>query len=234
MEPGASATEIFTTVNNTSAWAQVIKPLTLPSSLQLMMADVCGGTESVSMARQVLKWRKDKPVEASEIWNQLLDTNSQIAHCLVKLANRINGLTPYTLSVLQTQLDAGVDWTIPDSSIAIEECRAVRQLLTRARSLLKRMGECAGVGIEPDDQTRLANATELVPGVLCAGVPGAGGVDAVFCLVLTPTAREKVELLWSTWKDVSGAPAIVCPLMLQADSGSVPLGTRVEPSIQWE
>ena len=234
MEPGASANAIFAAVNNSSAWTQVIRPLSLPSCLQLMMADVCGGTESVSMARQVLKWRKEKPVEASEIWNQLLSTNSQISRSLVQLADRIKGLTPYTLSVLQDRLDAGVNWTVPDSSIAIEECCAVRKLFTKARSLLKRMGECAGVGIEPDEQTRLANATEAVPGVLCAGVPGAGGVDAIFCLVLTPAAREKVESLWSTWRDVNGAPTVVCPLMLQADSGSVPLGTRVEPSVQWE
>ena len=37
------------------------------------------------------------------------------------------------------------------------------------------MGDMAGVGIEPDSQTALVDATiDNIPGVLCAGVPGAG------------------------------------------------------------
>lgn len=234
MEPGADANAVFAAITHPTAWTQVIRPLCLPPCLQLMMADVCGGTESVSMARQVLKWRKEKPAEASEIWNQLLVTNSQIARSLVKLIDRIRGLTPYSLSVLQDRLNAGVDWTIADSSIAIEECRALRQLFTTARSLLKKMGECAGVGIEPDEQTRLADATAAIPGVLCAGVPGAGGVDAIFCLVLTGAARDKVEQLWSTWHSPAGSPTVVCPLMLQSDSESTPVGSRLEPSVGWD
>jgi phosphomevalonate kinase len=52
----------------------------------------------------------------------------------------------------------------------------------KSRQLLKRMGECSGQGIEPDEQTSLADDTEALAGVLCAGVPGAGGVDAIFSI----------------------------------------------------
>jgi phosphomevalonate kinase len=91
------------------------------------------------------------------------------------------------------------------------------------------MGECAGVGIEPDEQTRLVDATESVEGVLAAGVPGAGGVDAVFALVLTPQARTRVEELWSRWGDDG---RVVCPLLLSSDSDDK-LGVRVEPLVSW-
>ena len=58
----------------------------------------------------------------------------------------------------------------------------LRELFQTSRRLLKRMGELAGVGIEPDEQTLLCDATAELPGVLSAGVPGAGGVDAVYAI----------------------------------------------------
>ncbi len=41
------------------------------------------------------------------------------------------------------------------------------------------MGEGAGVPIEPPEQTKLSDATLELEGVAMAGVPGAGGYDAV-------------------------------------------------------
>jgi phosphomevalonate kinase len=78
------------------------------------------------------------------------------------------------------------------------------------------MGERAGVGIEPKEQTALADATEAVEGVLCAGVPGAGGVDAIFAITLGTDTRSRVESMWSHWT-VGGAA--VCALVLHADNG---------------
>lgn len=95
------------------------------------------------------------------------------------------------------------------------------------------MGTYAGVGIEPDEQTALADATEAIPGVLSAGVPGAGGVDAIYALVLSPLARVKVEELWSTWGEKTGTKTYVCPLLLSADSADFPPGTRAEPGVAW-
>lgn len=49
---------------------------------------------------------------------------------------------------------------------------ALADSFAKVRVLLKRMGDAAGVPIEPDDQTRLADATVALPGVVLAGVPG--------------------------------------------------------------
>jgi len=46
----------------------------------------------------------------------------------------------------------------------------VRALLLESRRLLKVMGEGSGVDIEPDEQTKLADDTMTLPGVLAAGV----------------------------------------------------------------
>ncbi len=75
------------------------------------------------------------------------------------------------------------------------------------------MGQCAGVEIEPDEQSALADATMNIEGVLAAGVPGAGGQDALFAIVLSSSSRRSVEQLWSTWGNGS---LLVCPLILTA------------------
>lgn len=51
--------------------------------------------------------------------------------------------------------------------------------------------------IEPPSQTALLDATMDMSGVLLAGVPGAGGFDAVFAVVLGNTVREQVDVEWS-------------------------------------
>lgn len=40
------------------------------------------------------------------------------------------------------------------------------------RTEMKKMGDAAGVPIEPDEQTRLLDACIGQPGVICGGVPG--------------------------------------------------------------
>ena len=110
-----------------------------------------------------------------------------------------------------------------------------------SRQLLKRMGELSGQGIEPEEQTILADETEALPGVLCAGVPGAGGVDAIFALTLSPAARTGVEDMWSqrggctsTSKNDSdaGGGSFVCPLTLSTSSEKA--GICFEKDISWE
>jgi phosphomevalonate kinase len=83
-----------------------------------------------------------------------------------------------------------------------------------ARRALKKMGEAAGVPVEPDEQTNLADATSLVDGVLCCVVPGAGGYDALACLYEGGEAtKDKIGKLWAEW---SQNDTQVCPLAVEA------------------
>lgn len=102
-----------------------------------------------------------------------------------------------------------------------------------ARRQLKRMGELAGVDIEPDAQTELADATQSVEGVICALVPGAGGVDALVALALSDAARDRVEALWSQWESSAAGRASVCPLMLRAESGML-TGVAAHSDVAWD
>lgn len=51
--------------------------------------------------------------------------------------------------------------------------------------------------IEPESQTRLLDATMNMEGVLLAGVPGAGGFDAVFAVTLGSSSNNVVKA-WSS------------------------------------
>uniref|UniRef100_A0A0A8XYK6 GHMP kinase C-terminal domain-containing protein n=1 Tax=Arundo donax TaxID=35708 RepID=A0A0A8XYK6_ARUDO len=79
---------------------------------------------------------------------------------------------------------------------------------------MREMGVAAGVPIEPESQTELLDSTMNIDGVLLAGVPGAGGFDAVFSVTLGD-ASDAVANAWSS--------AGVLPLLVQEDSRGVSL-----------
>ena len=133
-------------------------------------------------------------------------SNSTYANWLGQTASRTDDGTPTVLHLLIT----------------------LRKLFGDMRELLRRMGTEAGVEIEPPAQTILADQTETLNGVLSAGVPGAGGNDAIFAIVLSGTARSSVEDMWSDYATtLQGALTVVCPLMLCAESG-LEGGVRLE------
>lgn len=52
--------------------------------------------------------------------------------------------------------------------------------------------------IEPEEQTRLLDATMNMEGVLLAGVPGAGGFDAIFAITLGDHSSTNLTKAWSS------------------------------------
>lgn len=59
------------------------------------------------------------------------------------------------------------------------------------------MASFSGLQIEPESQTRLLDATMGMEGVLLAGVPGAGGFDAIFAVILGDSNQNLVKA-WSS------------------------------------
>ncbi|KAJ3117756.1 phosphomevalonate kinase [Phlyctochytrium bullatum] len=79
------------------------------------------------------------------------------------------------------------------------------------RHLLREMSSKANVPVEPPEQTKLLDASSALPGVLMAGVPGAGGFDAIFVIYFEPKGSEtRSELLqlWSNWTEMKVAPLL--------------------------
>jgi phosphomevalonate kinase len=87
------------------------------------------------------------------------------------------------------------------------------------RRLIREMSEKSTVPIEPPEQSRLLDACMAVPGIIMAGVPGAGGYDAIFCIALSEEGSAQVEQVWQSWSEMN-----VGPLLASEDSN----GARVE------
>ena len=271
-----TADSIYNAVMERDNWTQRIQALNLPHGFDIIMGDVCGGSESTSMAKKVLSWRKSENNNADTLWRSLGLINTKIFEKLRVLTSLELNFGEAFRAVLRTVSRLkGADWaaemrsaTFPspaspashnmsmtvtggshysnnnNNNISgkyegaekiMEVLIEIRSLFKQARAQLKDMGDQAGVGIEPASQTNLVNATEEVPGVLCAGVPGAGGEDAVFALVLSAESRCDVEVMWSKWhttEDGKKSGAVVCPLLLHAETNKKVSGVRNE-SLGW-
>lgn len=225
------------TYNNKSGvpfnWNETIIPLSLPPSLDIVMGDVFGGSSSTSMAREVLRWKKEQSAEAGNLWADLSAANTQIYQLLTELNNIAEANTKaYHTSLLWASSRLTDQWSQRKDDAVVVILLELKVNFRKARGLLKRMGDKAGVGIEPNAQSALADATEALPGVLCSGVPGAGGVDAVYALVLSPQAREAVEGMWSQWEHKRAENSSVCALMLSAGTGPA-AGINSHMDIDW-
>jgi len=221
LAPDASAQLIYEAAMSKQIWNQVSAPFTLPKGLDIIMGDVCGGSSSTSMVREVLKWLKEKPMQSSSVWAALSEANKNIFESLSRLSY-IAAADPerYAADIEKASSLTADKWSLEnDDSGVFSALQNSRKLFKRTRFWLKRMGDNAGVGIEPESQSALADRTESLPGVLCAGVPGAGGNDAIFAIVLSLAARENVERVWSQWEtSLRGKTygTVVCPLTLAA------------------
>ena len=183
----------------------MVTSLNLPDDLQLLLADVRGGSESPSMARTVLKWKasQDKDKEVPH-WSALSKLNPKIVELIQQLSASGSDAVDYdSLSKLPAS-----EWPSDKDCPLL----SLRDTFNQIRTELRSMGEAADVPIEPPPQQDLCDATSKLPGVVTALVPGAGGYDAVACLYINrPDVVKSIGELWSSWTS-----PIVCPLAVRA------------------
>ncbi|TYZ64922.1 hypothetical protein PybrP1_001145 [[Pythium] brassicae (nom. inval.)] len=191
-----------------------IKPFKLPPGLRLLMGDVSAGSATVSMVRQVLSWMKAEPEHAQSVVAALDQSNSAVERgfeaLLPLLEQRAAGDARRAMAQTSPEQWQAVDAAV--GSVLVQ----IRESFLAVRALLREMGERAQVPIEPPEQTALVDATMAIPGVLIAGVPGAGGFDAVFVVALDESVLGHVEALWMAWPQ-SHPTATICPLLCDAD-----------------
>ena len=164
--------------NNNNNIHNMVQPFQLPSDWQISMADVAGGSQSPSMARAVLQWKQqhNNNKNNNTLWKDLQDTNRRIVQMFADTSSQL-----------------------------VDNIPTLRREFRLLRKYYKQMGEQANVPIEPDSQTKLADMTMEIPGVIVALVPGAGGHDALCCLHLK-SARQQVHDFWNAQPNVSVLP----------------------------
>lgn len=145
----------------------------IPAGLRLVICDVEGGSQTVGMVRSMNTWRKARPTEARELWSKLDEQNTRLIHLMGK----------------NSMPNASQD-SSHSASISSVEAVELSHTITAIRTLLRAMGESAGIPIEPPLQTRLLDACCELDGVLGGVVPGAGGFDALVFIL-----RDNIDVM---------------------------------------
>lgn len=205
-------------------WDHVHQGFNLPPHFHLFVGDVDQGSNTPTLVSQVLRWRKEKSESANNLWNRIYSLNREIEaqfERLTQLSQDYRDQYCTTLSLLCNQHAS--DWgtvvtktPLGEGAQLIVECMIeLRTLFYEVRRGMKEMGEQAGVHIEPSEQTSLIDITMDVEGCLLGGVPGAGGYDAIFCILFSGdeeqirAVRARVQDEWIQFKE-----ARVTPLLL--------------------
>ncbi|KAK9275077.1 hypothetical protein L1049_022336 [Liquidambar formosana] len=161
-----------------------------------------GGSSTPSMVGAVKKWQKSDPQKSLETWRKLSEANAALEsqlNMLSKLAEE--QWDAYKCVINSCAMHRSQKWmehaTEPSQQGVIKALLGARDAMLGIRCHMRQMGEAAGIPIEPESQTRLLDATMDMEGVLLAGVPGAGGFDAVFAVTLGDSSSNVIKA-WSS------------------------------------
>ncbi|KAJ3105843.1 phosphomevalonate kinase [Phlyctochytrium planicorne] len=211
IDPLADDTLLATTIVDnldpakSQKWDSKVVRFSLPPGIKMMLADIDCGSSTPKLVSEVLKWRANSPEEARALWTTLHQKNQACENILRSLHEDCRK----TPEVYAAALESAAN---PDKSNPVsQKLNELTSTFSVVRSLLRDMSAKAGVPIEPPEQTRLLDACMNVPGVILAGVPGAGGFDAIFVLyveskILSP--RDNIERVWSSWTEMDVGPLL--------------------------
>ncbi|KAJ1694691.1 hypothetical protein LUZ63_011389 [Rhynchospora breviuscula] len=185
-------------------WDHENKPFSLPPLLTLLLGEPgTGGSSTPSMVGSVKKWQNSDPTNSQEIWQKLADANSLLELQLKNLNKHSQehyDSYKHVISVCSrlphNKWIEMVSDQIGDS--IVKSLLDTREVFLQIRHFLREMGKAAGVPIEPELQTQILDLTMDTEGVLFTGVPGAGGFDAVFAVVLGDAHHNPIISTWTT------------------------------------
>lgn len=231
-----SSTQLLVTLQTSSPFIKHI-PFSLPPGLHLLLGDVQGGSETPGMVKKVLEWRKKDEKVAKDLWDSLAHLNFEVESELRVLGEQAaKDPAGYQASLRVAYDTVPTHWgaVFPPAKLStmptLQSLIKLQHSFLRVRSLLTHMGKVAGTEIEPETQSKLLNLTMNIPGVVFAGVPGAGGYDAIFAVAVRPQdvplsdLSSRVEDTWSKYN--------VKRLRLDADTketAGLRVGVKSEP-----
>ncbi|KAL3645756.1 hypothetical protein CASFOL_010936 [Castilleja foliolosa] len=196
-------------------WDHERTKFSLPPMMSLVLGEPgTGGSSTPSMVGAVKKWQKSDHQGSLETWRKLSEANSALEmhlNTLSQLAetncdayrtaiNKCSTLTSekvYFANFVFKPLEWAEGVVEPNQIEVIKALLGAQDAMLSIRCNMRKMGEAAGIPIEPESQTRLLDTTMNMEGVLLAGVPGAGGFDAVFAVTLGASSTNVIQV-WSS------------------------------------
>ncbi|KAG1354236.1 phosphomevalonate kinase, peroxisomal [Cocos nucifera] len=216
---GNSLQEVVTDILK-EKWDHENFQFSLPPLMTLLLGEPgTGGSSTPSMVGAVKQWQKSDPQKSLETWKKLAYANSVLEaqlKSLNKLAEDHWEAYRHTLAVC-----SGCGHERWMEQVAHQHQESIVKSLLGARDAfleirchMQQMGKAADVPIEPESQTQLLDATMNMEGILLAGVPGAGGYDAIFAIILGEASNAVIRF----WSSVG-----VLPLLVREDPHGVSL-----------
>ncbi|CDZ97430.1 phosphomevalonate kinase [Phaffia rhodozyma] len=194
-------------------WTNQVTPFSFPPRFRLLLADVDAGSDTPSLVGKVLKWKKDNPSQDS--WSTIDGFNDDLAS-QIRALGRLAASDPVSYeTAVQDFIRKPAEPSSSNSQPFIKIFQSIQAASQSIRRSMKLMGESAGVPIEPDEQTELLDKCQTLPGVLGCGVPGAGGYDALWVLILDTPSTSTAQVVEKTWTEHTGLS--VCPLLAHED-----------------
>ncbi|MCL7026616.1 hypothetical protein MKW94_017730 [Papaver nudicaule] len=197
-----SSQEVITDVLK-GKWDHEKAKFSLPPLMTLLLGEPgSGGSSTPSMVGAVKKWQASEPQKSQETWKRLSDANSLLERQLNALSMLAEEQWETYKQVLNSCSNLKCEKWKEHASDARKEAvvkalLGARDSIVNIRCHMRKMGDEAGVPIEPESQKKLLDATMNMEGVLLAGVPGAGGFDAIFAITLGESTN-KVTNMWSS------------------------------------
>ncbi|QHN82743.1 uncharacterized protein DS421_20g698440 [Arachis hypogaea] len=193
------APEVISDILNGN-WDHERTEFSLPPLMTLLLGEPgTGGSSTPSMVGAVKKWQKSDPHKSLDTWRRLSEANSQLEIQLNFLSKLAKEQWDAYKSVIDScsKLRSEKQASKPNKEAVIKALLGAKEAMLGIRYHMRLMGEAAGVPIEPESQTKFLDATPNLEGVLLAGVPGAGGFDAVFAVTLGDSSSN-VTKTWSS------------------------------------
>ncbi|XP_062146548.1 phosphomevalonate kinase, peroxisomal [Alnus glutinosa] len=184
-------------------WDHERTKFSLPPLMTLLLGEPgTGGSSTPSMVGAVKKWQKSDPQKSLDTWRKLLEANSSLEvqfNMLSKLAEEHWDAYKCIIDICsRLRSDKWLEQASePTQEAVVKALLGARDAMLGIRYHMRQMGEAADVPIEPETQTRLLDATMNMEGILLAGVPGAGGFDAIFAVTLGDSGSN-VTKVWSS------------------------------------
>lgn len=208
------------------AWDHTVTPVRLPPFFHMVLGEVNAGSTTPTLVSQVLKFRAAEPDKAQKLWHTLSGANSKVIASFTSLSQ----FYASDAASYRDALDLWASTKLNQASQPPEPPNAVyRTLADLATSFqLVRQGfrelSAAAAPIEPPEQTALLDALQAIPGVVMAGVPGAGGYDAVFVVYVDPSPSGPLPApltqIQACFRRMSNTTFSVGPLLTQEDGGA--------------
>ncbi|XP_027368051.1 phosphomevalonate kinase, peroxisomal isoform X2 [Abrus precatorius] len=184
-------------------WDHDRTEFSLPPLMTLLLGEPgTGGSSTPSMVGAVKKWQKSNPPKSLDMWRRLSEANSALETQLNLLSQLAKEQWDAYKSVVEScsmlRSDKWIEQASePNKEAVIKALLGAKDAMQGIRYHMRLMGEAAGVPIEPESQTQLLDVTMNWEGVLLAGVPGAGGFDAVFAVTLGDSSSN-VTKIWGS------------------------------------